>query len=42
MCQTFRLSGFFIVIEFSSLTVLLSQIRHKEKSRKMAGFVKIP
>jgi hypothetical protein len=42
MCQTLRLSGFFIVIEYSSLTISVSQIHHKEKSRKMAGFVKIP
>lgn len=42
MCQTLRLSGFFIVIEFSSLTFEVSQISRKEKSRKTDYFVKKP
>lgn len=42
MCQTLRLSGFFIVIEFASLTLSVSQIAHKEKSRKADHFVKKP
>jgi hypothetical protein len=40
MCQTLRLSGFFIVIEFDSLTFSVSQIIRKEKKQKGRHFRK--